>query len=113
MKKTISLVNRGRGLQLSTSRVTVQDLVPYLIEGCSHEEIIHWIPSLTVEEILVVERYFHEHKQELLEEDRLIRERNANLRNSPQVENILKEAQVQRLEIMERLRKAKTNGEAQ
>lgn len=31
--KTIELVNRGRGLQLSTSRVTVQDLVPYFQDG--------------------------------------------------------------------------------
>ncbi len=29
MKKTIEIVDRGRGPQLSTSRITVQDLVPY------------------------------------------------------------------------------------
>ena len=33
--KSIEIVDRGRGLQLSTSRVTVQDLVPYFQEGCS------------------------------------------------------------------------------
>jgi hypothetical protein len=31
--KTIELVNRGRGLHFSTSRVTVQDLVPYFQDG--------------------------------------------------------------------------------
>jgi len=58
METDIHLVDRGRGLQLSTSRITVQDLVPYFQEGCSNEEIIRWIPTLTVEEIAVVERYY-------------------------------------------------------
>ena len=75
MDQEITLVERGRGLQLSTSRVTVQDLVPYFQEGCSYAEIIRWIPTLSAEEIAVVERYYREHKQELDEEDRLIRER--------------------------------------
>ncbi len=30
MTKTIAIIDRGRGPQLSTSRVTVQDLVPYI-----------------------------------------------------------------------------------
>jgi uncharacterized protein (DUF433 family) len=71
----ISLIDRGRGLQLSTSRITVQDLVPYFQEGCSYEEIRRWIPTLTDEEIGVVERYYREHQEELDEEDRRIRER--------------------------------------
>ena len=75
MANDITLVNRGRGLQLSTTRVTVQDLVPYFQEGCSHAEIIRWIPTLTSAEIAVVERYYREHQAELDEDDRLIRER--------------------------------------
>jgi len=71
--QTIEIVDRGRGLQLSTSRVTVQDLVPYFQEGCSHEQIIRWIPSLTREEIAVVERYYREHQADLDEEDKQIR----------------------------------------
>ncbi len=73
--ETIELVDRGRGLQLSTTRVTVQDLVPYFQEKCSHHEIIRWIPTLTTAEIDIVERYYREHQQELDEEDRRIRER--------------------------------------
>jgi uncharacterized protein (DUF433 family) len=71
--KPIEIVDRGRGFQLSTSRVTVQDLMPYLEEGCSYAEILRWIPILTAEEIAVVERYYRDHQQELDEEDRLIR----------------------------------------
>jgi len=75
MKTDIHLVDRGRGLQLSTCRITVQDLVPYFQEGCSYEQIIRWIPTLTVEEIAVVERYYRAHQAALDEEDRLIRNR--------------------------------------
>ena len=65
MQKEIALVDRGRGLQLSTSRITVHDLVPYFQEGCSYDEIIRWIPSLSHEEIAVVERYYRQHQDEL------------------------------------------------
>ena len=54
MQREITLVDRGRGLQLSTSRITVHDMVPYFQEGCSHDELVRWLPSLTHEEIGVV-----------------------------------------------------------
>jgi uncharacterized protein (DUF433 family) len=72
MQKEIALVDRGRGLQLSTSRITVHDLVPYFQAGCSYDEIIRWIPSLTHEEIAVVERYYRQHQYELDEYERRV-----------------------------------------
>lgn len=75
MSQAIEIVNRGRGWQLSTSRVTVQDLVPYFQEGASYEEIIRWVPTLSHEEIAVVERYYRDHQAEMDEQDRRIRER--------------------------------------
>jgi len=57
MQKEITLVDRGRGLQLSTSRITVHDLVPYFQDRCSYDEITRWLPSLTHEEIAIIERY--------------------------------------------------------
>lgn len=73
MTQEITLVDRGRGLQLSTTRITVLDLVPYFQEGCSHEDIIRWIPTLSPEEIAVVEAYYREHKDEMDEKDRRAR----------------------------------------
>jgi uncharacterized protein (DUF433 family) len=70
---TIEIVDRGRGPQLSTSRITVQDLVPYFQEGRSPEEIIRWIPSLSADEIAVVENYYRQRRAELDEEDKRIR----------------------------------------
>src|SRR3984957_8617289 len=103
--KTIEIVDRGRGPQLSTSRVTVQDLVPYFQEGCSHEEIIHWIPTLTTEEIAVVERYYGAHQEQLDEEDRMIRERSGQNKNPDWVEKVLEEARAERVAITEQLRR--------
>jgi uncharacterized protein (DUF433 family) len=71
--QTIEIVNSGRGPQLSTSRVTVQDLVPYFQQGCSYEDIIRWIPTLTTDEIAVVEQYYRRYQAELDEEDKRIR----------------------------------------
>jgi uncharacterized protein (DUF433 family) len=73
MQKPVTLVDRGRGLQLSTSRITVHDLVPYFQEGCSRDEIIRWIPSLTDDEIAIVEAYYLQHKDELDEYESRIR----------------------------------------
>jgi uncharacterized protein (DUF433 family) len=74
MQTEITLVDRGRGLQLSTTRITVHDLVPYFRDGCTCDEIIRWIPSLTREEIQVVERYYREHKNELDEHELRVRD---------------------------------------
>ena len=57
MNTPIQIVDRGRGPQLSTSRITVQDLVPYLQQKYTHEQIREIMPVLTVEEIQAVERY--------------------------------------------------------
>ena len=77
----ITLVDRGRGLQLSTSRITVMDLVQYFRRGCSHEEIMRWLPTLTSAEIDVIEAYYRAHKKELdTEDDRVLEYREEQLR---------------------------------
>jgi uncharacterized protein (DUF433 family) len=112
MNTDIQIVDRGRGLQLSTSRVTVQDLVPYFQDGSNYDEIIRWIPTLTHEEIAVVERYYREHKELLDAEDRRIRERSAQRKNPPWVEKVAAEARAERVAMLEKLGISKANGEA-
>jgi uncharacterized protein (DUF433 family) len=70
---TIEIVDHGRGPQLSTCRVTVLDLVPYFQKGKSYDEIIRWIPTLSREEIAVVERFYRDHQQECDERDQQAR----------------------------------------
>jgi uncharacterized protein (DUF433 family) len=90
MSVEITIVDKGRGPQLATSRITVQDLVPYLQLGYSDEEILQIMPSLSVAEIRAVECYVDEHRDEVMEEDRQIRERNATRRNPPHIEEIFR-----------------------
>lgn len=97
MQRDITIVNRGRGPQLSTSRITVQDIVPYFQLNYSYDEIREIMPSLSVAEIQVVEQYFNAHREEVLEVDRRIRERNATRTNSPEVQEILRQARDERL----------------
>src|SRR6516164_5004953 len=99
--ETIEIVDRGRGPQLSTSRITVQDLVPYFQEKCSHEEIMRWIPVLTGEEIQIVETYIKHHYEEVMGQDRRIGERNARNKNSPEVERILAQGKSKLLALKE------------
>ena len=65
MKKEITLVDRGRGLQLSTSRITVHDLVPYFQEGVRPRRDHPLAPQSDSRGDQVVERYYRQHKDEL------------------------------------------------
>src|SRR5262245_15364751 len=74
MVAEIKLVDLGRGLQLSTSRITVLDLVPYFQRDCSDEEIKRWLPTLTSAEIALVRAHYDENQAEWNERDRRARE---------------------------------------
>jgi uncharacterized protein (DUF433 family) len=107
MSQPITIIDRGRGPQLSTSRITVQDLVPYFQDNCSADEIIRWIPVLTPEEVAVAERYYRENQAVLDEQDRRIRERTAQRRNPPEVEAILRRGAEKMAALREEFRKRK------
>lgn len=102
MSAEIMIVDHGRGPQLSTSRITVQDLFPYFQLGYSDEQIIRDVmPSLSTAEIGVVRRYVEEHREDVLEEDQLIREWNATRTNPPEVQKALQQGRNQRLAWLE------------
>lgn len=105
MNGEITIVDRGRGPQLSTSRITVQDLVPYFQLKYSYAEILEIMPTLSVAEIQAVERYVEEHYDEVMEEDRQIRERSATRRNPPHVEELFRRAREKWPAIEEALQK--------
>ena len=50
------------------------DLVQYLKQSWAYDDIIQCIPSLTPEEIAVVDAYYRQHKDELDEKDRRVQE---------------------------------------
>ena len=115
MQEKITLVDRGRGLQLSTSRITVHDLVPYFQSGCSHDEIIRWLPSLTPGEIAIVESYYREHKAELDEYESRVQAHRAEQIRSQQLHfPSRKRSRHERLAELRQLlqqRRQETNGE--
>jgi uncharacterized protein (DUF433 family) len=96
--KSISIVDHGRGPQLSTTRITVQDLVPYIRQNYSHEQILGIVPVLTREEIHVVEQYIQDNYDAVMEQDRRIRERAASRREPPEVEEAERKQRLERLE---------------
>jgi uncharacterized protein (DUF433 family) len=98
MVRTIAIVDRGRGPQLSTSRITVQDLVPYFQRSWTYEQIIEAVPVLTVEEIQVIERYVQDNCEAVMEEDRRIRERAEARRLPLEAELELRAARRKRLD---------------
>jgi uncharacterized protein (DUF433 family) len=115
MTTDITIVDEGRGPQLSTCRITVQDLVPYLRLGYTHEQIREVMPTLSVEEIVAVEQYVQEHRAAVMEADRRIRERSAARRNSPEVEEVLRQVRSEpqaRLESLRKKRHEERNGES-
>ena len=77
MKIDIQIIDRGRGPQLSTSRITVQDVLPYLQQQYTPEQIREIMPVLTLAEIDVIQQYIRDHREAVLERDRQIRERAA------------------------------------
>lgn len=115
MECEITIVDRGRGPQLSTSRITVQDLFPYFQLGYTDERIIGEVmPSLSAAEVGVARRYVDEHRAEVLEEDRQICARNANRKNPPEIEAILRQGREKvrlRLEALRIDRDRAFNGE--
>src|SRR5208282_3684810 len=78
--ETLEIVERGRGPQLSTSRITVQDLLPYYREGASNEEIRRWITKLTDEEIAVLKEYIRKHFEEVIADEKRIKEYHDRMR---------------------------------
>jgi uncharacterized protein (DUF433 family) len=75
MARPIEIVDRGRGPQLSSNRITVQDLVPYLKQNWSPAQILEIMPALTVEEIQAVEDYVRQNHVAVMEQNRRIQQR--------------------------------------
>ena len=97
------IVDRGRGPQLSTSRISVQDLVPYIQRKYTHKQILEIMPVLTVEEIMAVEIYIRDNYEAVMEQDRRIRERAEARRKPPDAEAAERKERLERLELSKQL----------
>jgi len=71
----IEIIDRGRGPQLSTTRITVMDVFYWCHRGYSWDEIRDIMPMLSREELDAVIDYVSKHQEELAEKDRRVEER--------------------------------------
>src|SRR5436309_7120454 len=62
-----AIVDRGRGPQLSTCKITVQDLLPSFKAGKSDAEVLAWYPQLGLDEVRLLRQYYLDHTAEVLE----------------------------------------------
>jgi uncharacterized protein (DUF433 family) len=106
----VQIVDRGRGPQLSTCRITVQDLVPYLQQNCTYEEIIEIMPILTTEEIQAIQQYVRDNYEAVMEQDRRIRERTANRTTPPEIREIREKGRAKALALKEQFARSKAQG---
>jgi uncharacterized protein (DUF433 family) len=72
MSTQIAIVERGRGPQLSTSRITVMDVFYYLHRGHDFDFIHEVMPSLTRPEFDAIASYVAQHQTELVEKDQRV-----------------------------------------
>jgi uncharacterized protein (DUF433 family) len=77
--ESITIVDRGRGPQLSNRRITVQHLLPMFKEEASDEEIFKWY-QLSKAELDLLRQYYRDHTEECLARDREIAVRNEEAR---------------------------------
>jgi uncharacterized protein (DUF433 family) len=99
------IVDRGRGPQLSSCRITVQDVVPYLQLNCSIEEIMAIMPVLTVQDLQAIQRYVRDNYDPVMEQDRRIRERNAKRTTPPEIQEIRMKGRAKALALREEFAK--------
>src|SRR5262245_43136034 len=70
----IEIVNRGRGPQLNTTRITVMDIFYWIHRGYGWKRVHESMPSLSLAEFDVVMEYIEKHRDELAERDRRVEE---------------------------------------
>jgi len=76
MNAAVRIVDKGRGPQIEGSRLTVLDVFYYLHRDCDWEFIHRALPRLSRDEFDAVVAYVDEHRDELIEKDRRVEERN-------------------------------------
>ena len=72
--ETIEIVDRGRGPQISTSRITVMDVFYWIHRGYGWDEVHYSMPILTRAEFDLIMEYINQHREELAEADRRVEE---------------------------------------
>ena len=110
--KPVAIIDRGRGPELAGTRITIYNLVPYILAGWHYEKIAG-LYRISPADVLAMMDYFEQHKDDVLAVHAKIEARNAK-GNPPEVEAIRAKgkAKLQALRAeLERKRQTEGNGE--
>jgi uncharacterized protein (DUF433 family) len=108
--KPIEIVNRGGGPRLAHIRITVYDIIPYMERGYDPNSIALAL-QLSTAEVLALQKYIEEHKEEVMAENQKINERHAR-GNPPEIEAMRQESHKKLLALREELRQKRLQQEA-
>ena len=99
----VKIIDRGRGPELARIRITVFDIIPWQRAGHSANYIAASL-GLSTREVLALQQYIEEHKEEVMAINQQIEERIAR-GNPPEIEARRKESHAKLLVLREELRR--------
>jgi uncharacterized protein (DUF433 family) len=67
----VAIIDRGRGPELEGTRITVYCLLPYFEEGMTDAAIAKFM-ELSTAQVTAMRKFFAEHEEEVLAENRVI-----------------------------------------
>jgi uncharacterized protein (DUF433 family) len=105
------IIDRGRGPEIKGTRITVYDVVDYVLEGWHPAQIATWFRLSSVQ-IEAAVAYFREHRIEVLREYVKILERAAR-GNPPEVEAKAEESHRRTQELIRQIREARARSDAE
>ncbi len=106
----VKIIDRGRGPELARIRITVFDIIPYQRAGHSANYIAA-VLNLSTREVLALEQYIEDHKEEVMAINQKIEERIAR-GNPPEVEEKLKQSRAKLQALREQLSRQKEANDA-
>ena len=108
--KPIEIVNRSGSPGLARIRITIYDIIPYMERGYSPASIALVLPISTAE-VLALQQYIEDHKEEVMAEEAKIKARIAR-GNPPEIEAMREESHKKLLALREELRRKRLQQEA-
>jgi uncharacterized protein (DUF433 family) len=98
-----AIINRGRGPEIAGTRITVYTIIDYLNLGW-HRDLIAVELGLSSQQVQAVIDYIDSHKDDVMAAYQRIVERSTNAKNSPEIEEKLRDSHAKLATLRERLR---------
>lgn len=109
MKSNEVIIDRGRGPEIKGTRITVYDVLDYVIEGWHPARIAAFF-RISSDQVLAAMEYIQEHTLEVITDYQKILERCAR-GNPPELQAKLDANHEKFLELVRQIREAKARGE--